>query len=81
MALSSAGSDPALIRRVDLPWQALTDVAAVVGVPEDRFHEVVRVAFEEDDKTFDDLKAEIGVRALRREDVQSLLRTRVDFRR
>lgn len=79
MALSSGGV--ALAKRADPPWQSLTDVSAVVGVPEPDFENVVAAAFDRDDREFEQVMKEIGVRALSRIDVQNFLRARVDFRR
>lgn len=78
MALSSGGV--ALAKRADPPWQRLTDVAAVVGVPEADFEKVVAGVFDQDDAEFEQAMKEIGVRALSRMDVQNFLRARVDFR-
>ncbi|KAG8953229.1 hypothetical protein FRC04_002639 [Tulasnella sp. 424] len=79
MALSRGGA--ALAKRADLPWQSLTDVAAIVGVPETEFDKVVVAAFDRDDTEFEQAMKEIGVRALSRIDVQNFLRARADFRR
>lgn len=79
MALSSGGA--ALAKRADLPWQSLTDVAAIVGVPETEFDKVVAAAFDRDDTEFEQAMKEFGVQALSRTDVQNFLRARADFRR
>ncbi|KAG8971230.1 hypothetical protein FRB90_010563 [Tulasnella sp. 427] len=79
MALARGGA--ALAKRADLPWQSLTDVAAVVGVPESEFEKVVAAAFDHGDSEFEVVMKQIGVRALSRADVQNFLRARADLRR
>lgn len=79
MALSRGGS--ALAKRAELPWQNLTDVAAVVGLPESSMERVVLVTFDKSHEEFEAVMPEIGVRALSRTDVQNFLQARTDFRR
>ncbi|KAG8901204.1 hypothetical protein FRB99_005478, partial [Tulasnella sp. 403] len=78
LALANGG-DASLVRRVELPWQGLLDVAAVVGMPEEMFTQAMHIVYNGSDAGVDSLMTELGVRGLKREDIQALLKARTDF--
>jgi len=80
MALS-ASSDPAdvrIIKRIEHPWQELSNAAAIIGLPEEKLSEVVVATFEGTDAAFEQAMSCVGVGQLSREKAQVLLRARTD---
>lgn len=81
LALASGGPDPLLVRRVELPWQNLTDVASIIGASEELYTKAENSAYAGSEDQFSAVMEELGVRTLKRDDVRGILRARTDFSR
>ncbi|KAG9013900.1 hypothetical protein FRB93_000281 [Tulasnella sp. JGI-2019a] len=76
----SARDDPRLAKRVEHPWQELTNVATIVGWPEKTLVDIVNATLDGEDADFEKAMIEIGVRGLSRDNARGLLRSRSDCR-
>jgi hypothetical protein len=66
------------IRRVEVPWSALADLATVVSVPADRLNPIAKIAFEGTPDEFIGVIRDLDIKILERHQLQDALRLRDD---
>lgn len=83
MALSGrlGPADALFVKRIEHPWQELSDMAAIIGSSEEKLAEIADAAFDGTDADFERAKSDAGVKGLSKDNTQALLRARTDCRR